>query len=83
MARTVNLTLATREHLASAANRAATLEKRRTAAYARVSTDKDEQETSFEATSQLLHRLHHQMPRLDTNQTLHGRGHHRLFHQAL
>ena len=49
MARTVNFIPATREHLASAANRTASLEKRRTAAYARVSTDKDEQETSFEA----------------------------------
>ena len=49
MARTVNFIPATREHLASAAHMTATLEKRRTAAYARVSTDKDEQETSFDA----------------------------------
>jgi len=49
MARTVNLIPATREHLASAANIVASLEKRRTGAYARVSTDKDEQETSFDA----------------------------------
>ena len=49
MARTVNFIPATREHLASASTMAASLEKRRTAAYARVSTDKDEQETSFEA----------------------------------
>ena len=49
MARTVNLIPATCEHMASAAKVAATLKKRRTAAYARVSTDKDEQETSFEA----------------------------------
>ena len=55
--------------------------KRRVAAYARVSTDNEEQLTSLRSAGRLLHKLYPRAGRLGVRQRLYRRGNHRDEHQ--